>query len=164
MGGEAGTAHVVCRRCGSRIPLAVRLRSQAPTIFTATCPVCDFRGKYSYVDVVEEGVYRARCPVCGVRLYSFRPGRARCPVCGSRYHVTPGEWELVERGEPAPSPVQELATAGFAVGGLSGARGGNPAERIAGMVSGSIAGLVLGGLIGSVLELVFRAEREVVYE
>jgi DNA-directed RNA polymerase subunit RPC12/RpoP len=159
------STYVVCRWCGSRIPLAIRLRSQAPTIFTITCPVCGFRGKYSYVDVVEEGVYRARCGVCGVRLYSFRPGRARCPVCGSRYLVTPGEWQLLERGEPPPSPAQTLATVGMFVGGIAGASKGRDApERIAGIVAGAIAGLILGGLLGALLETLTRTEREVAYE
>jgi DNA-directed RNA polymerase subunit RPC12/RpoP len=159
------STYVICRRCGSRIPLAVRLRSLAPVIFTVTCPVCGFRGKYSYVDVVEEGVYRARCGVCGVRLYSFRLGRARCPVCGSRYLVTLGEWQLLERGEPPPSPAQTLATVGMFVGGIAGASKGRDApERIAGIVAGAVAGLILGGLLGALLETLTRTEREVVYE
>ncbi len=157
-------SHVTCRKCGSRIPLAVRLRSQAPVIFSATCPNCGFRDAYSYADIVEEGVYRARCEVCGVRLFSFRLGPARCPVCNSRYLVTPGEWQLLERGGPEPDPAQELAVAGFLAGGVAGARGRNPAERIAGMVSGAISGLLLGGLLGMFIETMFRSEREVVYE
>jgi transcription elongation factor Elf1 len=93
--------------------LVVRLRSLAPVMFTATCPSCCFRGVYSYVDVVEEGVYRPKCGVCGVHLYSFRLGWVRCPVCGSRYQIGEGGWQLVERGEPRPSVAQELAIAGF---------------------------------------------------
>jgi predicted RNA-binding Zn-ribbon protein involved in translation (DUF1610 family) len=158
-------SYVVCRRCGARIPLAVRLRSQAPIIFSATCPNCGFKGKYSYVDIVEEGVYRARCTVCGVHLYSFRLGRVRCPVCWSRYRVEEGGWQLVERGEPKPSPAVELALTGMAVGGMAGARAGTSvAEKVEGMVSGSVAGMVLGGLLGSLLEMMFRTEREVAYE
>jgi DNA-directed RNA polymerase subunit RPC12/RpoP len=127
--------------------------------------VCGFRGKYSYVDIVEEGVYRAKCMVCGVRLYSFRLGRARCPICGSRYHVTPGEWKLVVRGEPAPSPTQTLTATGMFAGGIAGAsRGRDAPERVAGIVSGSIAGLILGGLLGASIEALTRMEREVVYE
>jgi hypothetical protein len=113
---------------------------------------------------VEEGVYRARCEVCDVRLYSFRPGPARCPVCNSRYLVAPGKWQLLERGEPEPDPAQVLAMAGFLAGGVAGARGGSPVERIAGMVSGSVSGLFLGGLLGSLVKTLLRSEREVVYE
>ncbi len=157
--------YVSCRRCDSRIPLAVRLRSQAPVIFSATCPVCGFRGKYSYVDIVEEGVYRARCAVCGVRLYSFRLGPARCPICGSRYLVAPGEWQLIERGKPKPDPALELAATGMLVGGIAGARRGrSPVEKLSSMASDSVSGLLLGGLLGSLVETVFRTEREVVYE
>jgi DNA-directed RNA polymerase subunit RPC12/RpoP len=133
-------------------------------MFTATCPSCGYRGVYSYVDMVEEGVYRARCAVCGTRLYSFRLGLARCPICNSRYLVTPREWQLLERGEPKPDPAQELAIAGFLAGGVAGARGRSSVERIAGMVSGSVSSLLLGGLLGSLIEAVFRSEREVVYE
>jgi DNA-directed RNA polymerase subunit RPC12/RpoP len=157
--------YVVCRRCRSRIQLAVRLRSLAPTFFTATCQACGSRGVYSYADIVEEGVYRAGCDVCGVRLYSFRLGPARCPVCGSRYLVAPGGWQLLERGELKPDPAQELATVGMLAGGIAGARRGrSPAERIAGMVSGSASGLLLGWLLGSLIKTMFRTEREVVYE
>jgi len=158
-------SHVTCRKCGSRIRLAVRLRSLAPAMFTATCPSCGFRGVYSYVDIVEEGVYRAKCVTCGVHLYSFRLGRVRCPVCGSRYQVGEGGWQLLERGEPKPGPARTLAITGMLEGGIAGASKDRDAPgRIAGMVSGSVAGLVLGGLLGSLLELMFRTEREVIYE
>jgi DNA-directed RNA polymerase subunit RPC12/RpoP len=162
--GGAAVSYVVCRRCGSRVPLAVRLRSQAPIIFAATCPACGFRGKYSYVDIVEEGVYRARCAVCSVRLYSFRLGRVRCPVCGSKYIVSPGGWQLLERGELPPSPARTLATVGMFSGGISGAsRGRSAPERIAGIVAGSVAGLIAGGLLGVLIEALTRAERGAVY-
>jgi hypothetical protein len=114
--------------------------------------------------MVEEGVYRARCAVCGVRLYSLRLGLARCPVCRSRYEVAVGGWRLLERGEPKPDPAQVLTIAGFLAGGVAGARGVSSVERIAGMVSGSTSGLLLGGLLGSLVEIMFRTEREVVYE
>jgi hypothetical protein len=157
--------YVVCRRCGSRVPLAVRLRSLAPVLFAATCPNCNFTGAYSYVDIVEEGVYRARCDVCGVHLFSFRLGRARCPICNSKYTVTPGEWQLLERGEPSPSLAQTLTLTGMLSGGISGAsKGGDAPERIAGIVEGAVAGLILGGLLGALLETLTRTEREVVYE
>jgi DNA-directed RNA polymerase subunit RPC12/RpoP len=158
-------SYVICRKCCSRIQLDVRLRSLAPIMFVATCPSCGFRGTYSYVDIVEEGVYRARCEVCGVHLFSFRPGPARCPVCNSRYLVAPGGWQLLERGEPKPDPAWELATAGMLAGGIAGAREGrNPVEKIEGIVSGSVSGLFLGGLLGSFIKTLFRSEREVVYE
>jgi DNA-directed RNA polymerase subunit RPC12/RpoP len=158
-------SYVVCRRCGSRVPLAVRLRSQAPVIFSATCPNCGFRDAYSYVDIVEEGVYRAKCVTCGVRLYSFRLGRARCPVCGSRYQVSEGGWQLLERGELKSNPVLELTVTGMLAGGIAEARKGrSPVEKLAGIVSGSTSGLVLGGLLGSLIKTIFRTEREVVYE
>jgi hypothetical protein len=157
-------SYIPCRRCGSRIQVAVRLRSRAPAFFATTCPACGFGGVYSYVDIVEEGVYRARCAVCDVRLYSFRLGPARCPVCRSRYEVAVGGWRLVERGDAKPGPVAELATMGFYIGGAGGAKGRNAHERIAGSVAGAIAGLILGALLGSHIEALTRTEREVVYE
>jgi RNA polymerase-binding transcription factor DksA len=52
------TAYVICRQCGFKIPLVIKLRSEAPILFYAT----------SYADVVEEGAYRSVCEVCGVYI------------------------------------------------------------------------------------------------
>ena len=66
------TTHIICRCCGYKITLGFRLRSEAPIHFVVACPRCGYRGVYSYVDVVEEGVYRHTCEICSTRLYSFR--------------------------------------------------------------------------------------------
>ncbi|MCC6022918.1 MAG: hypothetical protein LM560_07435 [Desulfurococcaceae archaeon] len=159
------TAYVICRRCGFKIPLVIKLRSEAPILFYATCPACGFRDLYSYADVVEEGVYRSVCEVCRVRLYSFKLGPVRCPVCGSRYIASTEKWLLIERGTPPPKPTETLGALGLLIGGTTGvSKGKNIAERITNMVTGSIAGLLLGTLVGALLETLTRIEREVIYE
>jgi len=159
------TIYVVCKRCGFKIPLAVRLRSEAPFLFSATCPSCGFKGVYSYAEIIEEGIYRATCEVCGVRLYSFRLGPVKCPVCGSRYVIAPDRWSLVERGSPPPRPTQALGAIGLIAGGvISAERGKSAPEKVANMVAGATAGFLIGTLIGAFLEILTQVEREVIYE
>jgi transcription elongation factor Elf1 len=159
------TAYVVCKRCGYRIPLRVRLRSEAPLHFTATCPSCGHTDVYHRLEIVEEGVYRHLCDVCDTQLYSFRLGPARCPVCGSRYIVTANKWQLVERGSAPPRPTQVLGAAGLVIGGIAGtSRGEKVSEKIVNMIAGSITGFLLGTIIGAFIEALTRVEREVVYE
>ena len=149
------TAYVICRQCGFKIPLVIKLRSEAPILFYAT----------SYADVVEECVYRSVCEVCRVRLYSFKLGPARCPVYGSRYIASTEKWLLIERGTPPPKPTETLGALGLLIGGTTGvSKYKNIPERIANMVTGSIAGLLLGTLLGALLETLIRTEREVIYE
>jgi transposase-like protein len=159
------TTYVMCKRCGYRIPLRVRLRSEAPLHFTATCPSCERTDVYHRLEIIEEGVYRHTCDVCNTQLYSFRLGPARCPVCGSRYTVAANKWQLVERGSPPPMPTQVLGATGLVIGGIAGAsRGERGLEKIVNMIAGSIAGFLLGTLIGAFVEALTRVEREVIYE
>jgi hypothetical protein len=159
------STYVVCKQCGCRVPLRVRLRSEAPLHFAATCPRCGYTGVYHRLEIVEEGVYRHTCNVCGTQLYSFRLGPARCPVCRSRYVVTTGRWQLVEKGNPPPRPTQELGAMGLIIGGIAGAsKGKRASERIVNMINGSIAGFLLGTLMGAFLEALMQSEREVIYE
>jgi RNase P subunit RPR2 len=157
--------YVVCKRCGYRIPLRVRLRSEAPLHFTATCPSCGHIDVYHRLEIVEEGVYRHICDVCNTQLYSFRLGPARCPVCGSRYIVATNKWQLVERGSPPPRPTQELGMMGLVAGGIASAgKGERVSERVVNMVAGSVSGFLLGTLMGAFIETLTRLEREVMYE
>jgi rRNA maturation protein Nop10 len=146
--------------------LGVRLRSEAPLHFVATCPLCGHTDVYHRLEIVEEGVYRHTCDVCDTQLYSFRLGSARCPVCGSRYYIaTPGKWLLVEKGNPPPRPTQVLGATGLIAGGIAGAsRGERGLEKIVNMIAGSIAGFLLGTLLGVFVETLTRVEREVIYE
>lgn len=159
------TAYVICKRCGFKIPLAVKLRSEAPVFFSAMCPSCGFKGVYSYTEIIEEGVYRATCLVCGVRLYSFRLGPAKCPVCGSRYMITPDKWQLIETGSPPPKPTQVLGTVGLVAGAVTSAgKGKSTPEKVANIIAGATVGLLVGTLLGAFFEVLTQVEREVIYE
>jgi len=158
--------YIICRNCGYRIDLLFRLRSEAPIHFVVTCPRCGYRGVYSDVDIVEEGVYRYTCGVCGTRLYSFRIGYVKCPACSSRYYIgSDGSWELVEKGSPPPRAQQSFAAIGTIIGGLAGAsKGKDSLEKLANTILGALAGMVLGSIVGALAEALFSIEREVVYE
>ena len=158
--------YIVCRRCSYRFPLSFRLRTEAPIHFVVACPRCGYRGVYSDVDIVEEGVYRYTCGVCGTRLYSFRIGYVRCPVCSSRYYIgSDGSWELVEKGSPPPKAQQSFAATSAIAGGLAGAsKGRDPLERFANTILGALAGMVLGSVVSALAEALSGVEREVVYE
>jgi len=157
--------YIICRNCGYRIDLPFRLRSEAPIHFVVSCPRCGYRGIYSDADIVEEGVYRHVCSVCGSRLYSFRIGYVRCPVCSSRYYIgSDGSWTLIEKGSAPPKPQQSLVALGAVLGGLAGSqRGRDSLEKLANTVVGALAGMVLGSILSALTEALSSIEREVIY-
>jgi hypothetical protein len=158
--------YIICRSCGYRIDLPFRLRTEAPIHFAATCLRCGYRGVYSYADIVEEGVYRHTCEVCGARLYSFRMGCVRCPVCNTKYCIASGgSWVLVERGVAPPKPQQNLVAMGAVIGGIAGAsKGKDSLEKLANTILGALAGMVLGSIVSALVEALSSVEREVIYE
>jgi len=158
--------YIICRNCGYRIDLLFRLRSEVPIHFVVTCPRCGYRGVYSDVDIVEEGVYRYTCGVCGTRLYSFRIGYVKCSACSSRYYTgSDGSWELVEKSSPPPRAQQSFAAIGAVIGGLAGAsKGKDSLEKLANIILGALAGIVLGSIVSALAEALSIIEREVVYK
>lgn len=128
-----------CGNCGHTFRLPFKARSEVPEPYLATCPRCKRINVCSQSDVIEHGVQRFKCPVCGKRLFveAELPRTVRCPLCGSVLKVERDKVTTLREGDKV-RPLIVAAVAALLLG-----RGKNVL---------TLALLTLGALKGSEVE------------
>jgi len=138
--------YVRCTRCGAKIYLGVKRKSQLPLAFRVRCPRCGYEDVYTPRDAVEEGVYSFTCPVCRLKFFIARkpPLTVECPHCGSilRIESVHGEPVVVRASSKNISPTI-AATA--LLGALLGAVASK--DKFGGAITGGFVGALVGALI-----------------
>jgi len=143
--------YVHCTRCGVKIYLGVKRKSQLPPVFKLRCPGCGYEDVYTPRNAVEEDVYTFTCPVCKLRFYIARkpPLTVECPHCSSVLYIASiyGEPTVIRASSRIPT---STVAATALIGALLGAAASK--DKLRGAITGGFIGALIGTLIDTFSE------------
>jgi len=151
--------YVQCTRCGAKIYLSVKRKSQLPPVFRLKCPRCGYEDVYTPRNAVEEDVYGFTCPVCKLRFFVAQrpPLTVECPHCGSILRITSVHEEPIVV-KASSRNLTSTVTATVLLGALLGA------ATSKNKLGGAIAGGLIGALVGMLIDAFSEPEAKYIEE